>query len=188
MIRHFATIGNLHKRYIGITDESLCEEGKLLLKNMNYPFVDAIYSSPLIRCIETAGLIYPNLSPVIYKDLRECDFGTFENKNYMELSDNPDYQTWIDSKGLLSFPSGESLVDFKLRCISAFDKLIEESIHKKYRTIAMVVHGGTIMSILDEYSYPHHDYYDWQIDNGSGYIMEYDKGRLIHICGFQSYQ
>lgn len=183
MIRHFATLGNLHKRYIGTTDEPLCEEGKIKLHEINYPLVDALYSSPLKRCMETSRLIYPNLSPIIYKDLRECDFGTFENQNYMELSQNPDYQHWIDSQGQLPFPGGESLSLFKSRSLSAFHKVIKNSLFNKYETIAMVVHGGTIMSILDEYSYPHHDYYDWQVKNGAGYTMEYHEGRLIHICG-----
>ena len=38
--------------------------------------------------------------------------------------------------------------------------------------IALVVHGGTIMAILDVCSRPHRDYYDWQIENGGVYAAE----------------
>ena len=99
LIRHSMTAGNLKKRYIGRTDESLCPEGIVLLesyiqKNI-YPEVQRVYVSPMKRCMETAKLIFKeNFYEV--EELRECDFGIFENKNYKELSDCPEYQAWID--------------------------------------------------------------------------------------------
>ena len=85
LIRHSMTAGNLKKRYIGRTDESLCPEGIVLLesyiqKNI-YPEVQRVYVSPMKRCMETAKLIFKeNFYEV--EELRECDFGIFENKNY----------------------------------------------------------------------------------------------------------
>ena len=64
------------------------------------------------RCLETAALIYPNLSMDTNVLLRECDFGKFENKNYHELSEVKEYQEWIDSNGTLPFPNGEGM-----RCV-----------------------------------------------------------------------
>ena len=174
-IRHFATKGNLEKRYIGTTDEPLCEEGKKKIKEMDYPRAEEVFASPLKRCIETAKLIYPEYEPVIYEDLKECNFGNFENKNYIELAENKDYQDWIDSNGILPFPNGESLRAFKARSTQAFGDIIGESIRKKYAVIAIVAHGGTIMSILDEYSCPHKDYFSWQVSNGNGFLCELDE-------------
>lgn len=183
MIRHFATAGNLAKRYIGRTDEPLCEEGEALLRQLSYPKVEAVFASPMKRCVKTANLIYPELSPTLCSGLRECDFGTFENKNYLELKDNKNYQLWIDSNGLLPFPEGENLTAFKKRTIKSFKKVITQSRDSGYKSIALVVHGGTIMSILEHYSFPRKDYYHWQVKNGFYYTMDYEKGRLIHICG-----
>ena len=63
LIRHGATMGNQEKRYIGITDEALCDTGiEKLLKNVHkdiYPAADKIYVSPMKRCIQTAQIIYP---------------------------------------------------------------------------------------------------------------------------------
>ena len=42
LIRHFATQGNLEKKYIGITDEPLCEEGKLIFQNIELKILDKI--------------------------------------------------------------------------------------------------------------------------------------------------
>jgi len=184
MIRHFSTQGNLLKRYIGVTDEPLCEEGKCKIVNMNYPPVDAVFASPLMRCVETAKLIYPNQVPVFYKDFKECDFGDFENKNYLELANHPEYQVWINSGGTLPFPNGENPVDYKNRSVVAYENMVEESLRNNYKIVAMVVHGGTIMSILDRYSHPHKDYYHWQVGNGNGYVFEIEEveGRITNIC------
>ncbi|MDF2943661.1 MAG: alpha-ribazole phosphatase [Herbinix sp.] len=183
MIRHFATEGNLSKRYIGVTDEPLSEFGKHKLKETDYPVVEAVFSSPLKRCVDTARLIYPNLVPMVLNNLAECDFGDFENKNYMELKNNIDYQAWIDSGGTLPFPKGEKLEAFKSRCIEGFHSAVKLSLQEGYLRIAMVVHGGTMMSILEKYSKPQKGYYHWQVENGNGYRMELDDdGRLINLC------
>ena len=101
LIRHGATMGNQEKRYIGITDEALCDTGiEKLLKNVHkdiYPAADKIYVSPMKRCIQTAQIIYPGREAVVVDDLKECDFGRFEGKNYIELSGDAYYQKWIDS-------------------------------------------------------------------------------------------
>lgn len=184
MLRHFATAGNLQKKYIGITDEPLCKEGISVLETVSYPKVEAVFVSPLIRCRETAKLIYPEIIPTICEDFKECDFGEFENKNYMELANNKKYQIWIDSNGTLPFPKGEDLLDFKERCIQEFQKVTELSFLSGYQSIALVVHGGTIMSILERFSYPQQDYYHWMTENGKGYITyrEEKEGRIHNIC------
>ena len=64
--------------------------------------------SPLRRCQETAEILFPEQKVRIIDQLAECDFGAFENKNYKELSDDPRYQAWIDSNGIMAFPGGES--------------------------------------------------------------------------------
>ena len=58
LIRHSKTAGNLMGRYIGTTDEPLCEEGIRLLENRSYPAAELVYVSPMKRCRETAALIY----------------------------------------------------------------------------------------------------------------------------------
>lgn len=175
LIRHSKTEGNINGRYIGKTDESLCSEGIILAQNKEFPTAVQVYSSPLKRCIETSKIIYSNCEPMIFDDLKECDFGDFENKNYKELYGNEDYQNWIDSNGTMPFPNGENTEDFKARSIRGFNKVIKNIIYSKINNAAMIVHGGTIMSILDRYSYPNRDFYCWQVDNCCGYLIEIDE-------------
>ena len=112
LLRHSMTRGNLEGRYVGCrTDESLCEEGIRLLQSRSYPAVDRIYASPMKRCVETAQVIWgTDAQMTLVPELRECDFGAFENQNYKELSGNSAYQAWIDSGGTLPFPDGGTIM------------------------------------------------------------------------------
>lgn len=78
--------GNKLKRYVGTTDEHLTQEGCEFLKELSYPIPETLYASPLLRCVETAGILFPEKELHIIDELSECDFGEFENKNYKELS------------------------------------------------------------------------------------------------------
>lgn len=177
-IRHAMTKGNLEKRYIGRTDEQLCDEGTAELKMHNYPKADTVFSSPMKRCIETAKLIYPDICPITDDDLRECDFGSFEGKNYNELNGREDYQKWIDSKGTLPFPEGEAREAFIDRCCRAFTRLMSKC---SSDTVAFVVHGGTIMSILSRLSVPSKGYYDFMCKNCCGYKCSFEKNILTDV-------
>ena len=175
LLRHSITEGNLKKRYIGVTDEPLCPEGILFLKEHYYPEAEHIFVSPMRRCVETARLLYPRMPFHILEELAECDFGDFENKNYQELSDNPDYQKWVDSGGTLPFPNGESRESFRWRSLKGFQRVIYFCMNKGAKSAAIVTHGGNIMSIMEEYAYPRKEYYQWHVNNGCGYVIELEE-------------
>lgn len=175
LIRHSITAGNEKKRYIGSTDEPLCEAGKELLKGKIYPSIQRLYASPMLRCRQTASLIYPACEMQVIDDFRECDFGEFENKNYLELADNPHYQEWIDSNGMLPFPQGESREGFQSRSWDAFVQMVNSCLEDGISSAAAVVHGGTIMSVLEACASEKKEYYGWHVENGGGYVLQVDK-------------
>ena len=164
LIRHGATMGNQEKRYIGITDEALCDTGiEKLLKNVHkdiYPAADKIYVSPMKRCIQTAQIIYPGREAVVVDDLKAGD-------SY--------YQKWIDSNATLPFPEGEDIKAFRKRCTEAFIRIVKHA--KDNESVALVVHGGTIMSILSEFYGG--GYYDYHCGNAEGYICEVTQDARI---------
>jgi alpha-ribazole phosphatase len=176
LIRHGKTQGNINREYIGKTDQPLCDIGvEEIEKKINqYPNADIVFSSPLIRCIKTAGLIYKNLVPIVKKDIKECDFGDFEGKSYEALKDNADYKRSIDSDFIIPFPNGEDFLEFKKRCQNEFFNIVEQAIGLGAKNISIVAHGGTIMSILSKISYPNKDFYSWQAKNACGYVFDYD--------------
>ena len=74
LIRHGMTAGNREKRYIGMTDEKLCPIGREALnqekKRGLYPAADLLFSSPLVRCLETAAILYPGQEPLLIEAFR----------------------------------------------------------------------------------------------------------------------
>lgn len=196
IIRHGATKGNLEGRYVGRTDESLTEESKRNLREnsikYDLPGPDIILASPLKRCVETAELLFPGAKIRRVDGFAECNFGKFEYMNYAELNGDPEYQRYIDSGGTAAFPGGEDKEHFQDRCVNAFisamDGILEEEnclnnkyINNKDRLLALVVHGGTIMALMDKFAVPHRDYFDWHVGNGEGYEAwlecSYEPGR-----------
>jgi len=176
LIRHSATKGNKEGRYIGSTNEPLSEAGVSLAKSKKMQPVDWVYVSPLVRCTQTADILYPGCSRSIIPGLRETDFGDFENKNYEELNGNPEYQKWIDTMGKSGFPNGESFEDAYSRAINSFQVIIKNAKENNYNSIAIVTHGGTIMSIMDKLSNEKKDYFDWHVKNCEGFMLEIDGG------------
>lgn len=168
LIRHGKTEGNIKKRYIGKTDEPLCETASLCLA---YPECDAVIASPMKRCLQTAEFIYPDNKVKICPDLRECDFGDFENKSYEDLKDNRKYIEWLNSGGTLPFPNGEAHSEFVERCVKGF----QDVLRPEYKSVAYVIHGGTIMAIMQ--SLFGGDFYDYQLSNGSMVVFNYDINR-----------
>ena len=172
LIRHGATAGNLQKRYIGSTDEGLCPEGIAMLRLMIPPSCDSVFVSPMRRCLETASILYPTVQPIICENLRECDFGDFEGRNYEELNGDPAYQTWINSGGNAPFPGGESPEAFKKRSADAFCDLMRSAVG----TCAFVVHGGTIMAVCEAFCGG--TFYQYHVPNAGGFRAEWDGSRL----------
>lgn len=180
LIRHGATAGNLQKRYIGRTDEPLTQTACEQLRAARYPSVDAVVCSPLLRCRQTAALIWPELEAVVCDDLRETDFGRFEGKNHAELDGDADYQAWLDSGGTLPFPEGEDTFAFRDRCAAAFEQMLSKP-EFSGKKVAFVVHGGTIMAVLERFSLPKSSFYDWHIANGKGFCCLWNGSSLTEI-------
>ena len=69
LIRHFKTKGNLEKRYIGRTDEPLyipaAPETKMIEEDIEHVVV-----SPMMRCRQTAGILFPGKTQIVCENLR----------------------------------------------------------------------------------------------------------------------
>lgn len=181
LLRHGQTQGNLEKRYIGKTDEPLLAEDtermqkvsslQKRLEQENLVRPQKLFISPMLRCRQTAELLFPGQEQVVIDKLREMDFGRFEGKNYRELSPDPAYQAWIDSGGRLPFPEGEDRACFIRRTMDGFLQMTEQAWQENCRQLAAVVHGGSIMAILS--SLLQDDYFAYQVPNLAGYAFCY---------------
>ena len=99
LIRHGITAGNLQGLYIGSgTDLPLCDEGRAQLADLKerfaYPQVDTVFSSPLLRAVETANILFPGAAhQFTVHDLREAGFGKFEGRPVKELVQDEDFKS-----------------------------------------------------------------------------------------------
>jgi alpha-ribazole phosphatase len=175
LIRHGITQGNLDGRYIGISDIPLCSEGIEELESLKecfeYPYVQKTYSSPLIRCVETAKIIHPDTFIETVDDLIEYNFGEFEGKSIDELKHNQRYIEWFNG-GMMSTPDGGDIKsDFDARCDRGFLYVLKDMMKNDITNACLVAHGGVIMSLLARHGLPQRPASEWFVANGRGYIV-----------------
>ena len=180
LIRHGATAGNLRHAFIGRTDEPLCPQGRAALRERHAPECDILLCSPMRRCVETAAILYPGRIPLRCGGLRECDFGAFEGKAHAALANDPAYRAWLEGGGCLPCPgASESTQDFRERCTAAFEALTRH--FAGAQAVTMIVHGGTIMSVLHRYGRPQRDFYDYYVTNGGGFSGIWEAGVITGL-------
>ncbi|MEF2919431.1 MAG: histidine phosphatase family protein [Acutalibacteraceae bacterium] len=174
-IRHGSTIEDDKGKYIGITDVPLSGKGISDLKKYDelyiYPGTPIVYSSPLLRCVQTCNVLYPKIQPTIIPDLAECSFGDWEGKTAIQLQTDPKFTAWLANSKDNAPPNGESGSAFTLRICKAFEKLVDDLIKSGETTAVVVTHGGVIMTLMSVYGLPQAESYRWQMDNGFGYSM-----------------
>ena len=174
LLRHGKTPGNALRQYIGSTDESLSPEGRAELEKFRYAPADIVYISPMLRCRETAELLFPGSELISVDDLREMDFGHFEGRSYLDMAEDAEYRAWLDSNCEAPIPGGENKADFTDRCCAAFEAVLASDASDR---LVFVVHGGTIMAVLSRFALPARSYYDWSVGNGHGFRLNWEPDR-----------
>lgn len=99
-------------------------------------FFDIMFTSDLVRAIDSSNLAFPSYEKIIDTRLRECNYGDYDGESkelvvYEEHIENP-------------FPNGESLKDVELR----IREFLEE-VKKEYpgKTIGIVAHRAPQLAI-----------------------------------------
>ncbi len=175
LFRHGLTKGNLNAQYIGHTDLPLTTDSISELRRIkaheHYPEVEAVFSSPLKRCVDSAKIMYPDCNPIVIDDFIEYNFGEFEGLTADDLKDNDEFKEWLRGDINAKTPFGESNAEFAQRICAAFEKVVNGCIKSGTQTIAIVGHAGVLMTILSCYGLPEAPMAHWQMDAGYGYKM-----------------
>lgn len=175
LIRHGATDANYNGQYIGCkTDLPLAPEGlnelRLLKENMDYPDIERLYSSPMLRCRQTGAVLYPDKQIIPVADLREYDFGSFEGKTAAQLEGDPNFIPWTSGK-LSAPPGGEDNSEFIKRLCVGLNKIVLDMTEDGITNAGVIMHGGAIMMLLGASAVPRHKPVEWTADNGRGYSL-----------------
>jgi broad specificity phosphatase PhoE len=103
--------------------------------------IDAVYSSPRRRALESAAVLAAQRSVSVDDDLREIDFGEFEGITYDDIArcDAKRYDEWMNRPTEVVFPGGESFLAMVARVLSALGRIL--GAHRG-GTAAIVSHGG----------------------------------------------
>ena len=153
IIRHGQSTANLEERYAGWYDAPLTELGRkqaaittdYILKNYH---VDAVYSSDLIRAVETVKEIAARANVLLVKEkaLREIDGGEWEEKRVEEIAREYPEQAylWKTDIGKARPTGGESCAELQVRIDSARRKIAAENDGK---TVVVASHGGAIRTM-----------------------------------------
>lgn len=174
-LRHGITEASNTGQYIGSTDLPLTEKGKQSLlhfrKTYNYPKANLYYTSPLIRCVETMKILYPQSNPTVINGLAECDFGMWEGRTAKELSHIPMFQDFISGKNNVSPPKGESSHDFVMRIASTFETIVNMMLKSGQESSVIVTHAGVIGTLLSLYGLPRAMSHEWLCEPGHGFAV-----------------
>lgn len=171
LLRHGMTAGNASRRYIGCTDEPLSPQGIAAARAMGTtPSLPLVYVTPLLRTQQTAHILFPNAEQYVVEDLREMNFGIFEGKSADELSCDQAYQDWVAGNCMGRCPAGESVGEFADRVQAAFKRTVTSHSISASDTAVFIVHGGTIMAVMQKFARPVRGFYDSSVKNCHGFL------------------
>lgn len=133
-------------------DVELAKEGRrqaeLLGKRMERYRIDALYSSDMLRAVQTARILnkYFNQEHVIREDIREISFGFLEGKSDEEI--DLEFADFRREQMLLKedipYPGGECGKQVFDRAMNTMEEIIKTDKHN----VAVVTHGGVIRALL----------------------------------------
>lgn len=188
LVRHGETELNRKKLYYGWTDVPLTLNGEaqcqLIKENLNKVSFDVIITSPLIRVIHSSEII-TGLNKdqfKIYPELKELNFGKWENLHYTEIKKiyNEEWLQWAKDWQDFCIPEGESFNTFYNRVNLCFDKILEKYSGK---TILIVGHQGVLKIIATLIlNLKVEQYWTFNFKFGTYSLFQIDKGGKGTFC------
>lgn len=128
---HGTTFDNAESKCSGWKQVELNELGKEqaieLGKNTEYEF-DVIFTSDLVKAIDSSNLAWPEIDKIKDTRLRECNYGEYDGQDKKLVV----YEEHIEKP----FPNGESLKDVERRMYSFINYLKENFYDKKIGIVA----------------------------------------------------
>jgi broad specificity phosphatase PhoE len=155
LIRHGETEWNRLRRFQGHSDLPLNSKGQsqaqALAQTLKNNSINAIYSSPLKRAVETAihiGTFHPSTPLIKESGLKEMNLGEFEGVDAQQwAAQHQEFRkAWEENPADLAIPGGESLRKVQMRAIDAFERISES--HEPDSTLLICSHTFVIVSLL----------------------------------------
>ena len=148
LVRHGETEWNRTHRFQGRSNVPLNEKGKKQARALALALKDeplsAIYSSPLLRAMETANFIkvfHPSVPLFGEPGLVEMDLGDFEGLEAQHWATKyPDFlKTWQEHPASVKMPGGENLSEVQVRALDALERITR--FHPPESTLLLCCHN-----------------------------------------------
>ena len=150
LIRHGRQCSRLCNVDVDLSEEGY-RQASLLGERLFREKIQAVYSSSLLRAVETAQAanLYWNVEHFVRPELGEISFGDMEGMSDEEIA--VVYKDFKDQQGRmeedLPYPGGECAADVVRRAEPVFMEMVRSG----YDRIAVVTHGGVIRSMTAHY-------------------------------------
>ncbi len=186
LVRHGETEWNRARIFQGRSNLPLNQEGRKQVKALalalkNKP-LNAIYTSPLIRALETARLIkvFHPLIPIFEeKGLIEMDLGEFDGMKARDWAEQyPDFRkAWNENPASVKMPGGESLKEVQVRAKDTLERITR--IYPPDTTILISSHNFVNLTILcDLLEIPLHRFRELRQENAAFNVICKKGNRL----------
>ena len=189
IIRHGMTDANEKGVYIGTTDIPLNNKGAAELAakmdEYDYPSVQKVYTSPLLRCTETAEILFPEIETEKLEDLRELYLGDFENKQVDELVGRDDFKAWLRGGRDSRPPNGESLNEMTARIYTSLHVMFMDMMQNGITHSAVITHGGIITNMLMGFGIPKYDQEYLKCNPGEGFDVMTTAAMWMNAQAFE---
>lgn len=118
-----------------------------LVKMLDVQPIDAVYSSPLVRCRETAAPLAAARALALQEldGVLEVDYGQWQGQDLRELSKLPEWQQVQHYPSSFRFPAGETLREVQARSIATIERICDD--HPD-QVVAVFSHGDVIRTTL----------------------------------------
>ena len=151
LIRHASCSGLGHQLWGRTPGVCLNEKGKLQAQRLAQRFngikLEALYSSPLERAMETAGALSQSMNLEVKKNaaLNEIDYGNWSGKSFDILSTDEHWRRYNSRRSTTIIPGGESFLDVQNRIVRELNVLSHQ--HANAR-VALVSHADIIRAAV----------------------------------------
>jgi probable phosphoglycerate mutase len=125
------------------------QQAQRLAERLRSTPLDAIYSSPLERALETARAIAEARRVQIQtvEAWNEVDFGEWTGRSLAELDQLPEWQRFNTFRSSTSIPGGETMAEVLGRVLRELDRL--RDVHPAPTAcVAVVSHGDVLRSLV----------------------------------------
>jgi broad specificity phosphatase PhoE len=126
-------------------------QAQRLAHRMQREEINAIYSSPRERTLQTAAAIALACEldePKTTEALDEIDFGPWSGQTFEKLDADPAWRRWNSTRSLCRTPGGESMLDVQQRVLSVVEMLLRQ---KGASKIALVSHADVIKAAVSHF-------------------------------------